>query len=170
MKLNNKGFTLIEILAVVIILSVLIVIMVPSVNYLIDKNKEDNYKSLKAGIISAAKVYLSDNRYNITLSYGDTLCDTDEENIASIAGNTLKDSKLPIKLLIDSKDLTTNSEGNITDPRDKSKILDINYNFEDSNGDGILDDTEYSYVLVKYQCSKKDYTYTLEDNSLLWIE
>ena len=151
MKLNNKGFTLIEVLAVVVILSVLAAIMVPSVNYIINQNKENNYENLKNSIISAAKIYLSDNRYEISI---DKLCsnNTEKINIISINRNEITDSKLPIKWLVDSKSLSTNSDGDIINPSDKNKKLN-------------LDD---SYVLVKYQCSNKDYTYTLEDDSLKW--
>ena len=162
MKINNKGFTLIELLASIVILSILIAIMVPSVNYLIEKNKNDNYDNLKKSIISAAKVYLSDNRYNITLDYDDYdgLCNSGEdttENIASINEDTLTDSKLPIQWLVDSKTLSTNSEGKIINPKDKKESLKLNT--EESN---------YSYVLVKYQCSTKDYTYILENDFLKW--
>jgi len=153
MNLNNKGFTLVEILAIIIILSTLAIIMVPSVNYLIEQNKVDNYKSLESSIINAAKVYISDNRYNITLKYGPNLCGTGEteEDISKILTNNLIDSKLPIKVLIDSKDLSTNNEKNIINPK-TNEILDL----------------ENSYILVKYQCSTKDYIYTLEENSLIW--
>lgn len=149
MKINNKGFTLIELLASIVILSILIAIMVPSVNYLIEKNKEDNYDNLKKSIISAAKVYISDNRYNITLDYGKNLCDSGEieEKIASINEDTLTDSKLPIQWLVDSKTLSTNSEGKIINPKDKNKTLNKNN----------------SYVLIKYQCSTKDYNYAIDE-------
>ena len=156
MKLNNKGFTLIEILAVVIILSIIITIMVPSSNYLIERNKEDNYKQLEKSIINATKVYLSDNRYNITLDYGSDLCEDGEaeENISSISGNDLIDNKILISTLVNSRALTTNSNGNIINPKNNEEILDL----------------DNSYILVKYQCSSKDYTYSLEENSLVWIE
>ena len=156
MKLNNKGFTLIEILAVVIILSIIITIMVPSSNYLIERNKEDNYKQLEKSIINATKVYLSDNRYNITLDYGLDLCEDGEaeENISSISGCDLIDSKILISTLVNNKALTTNKDGNIINPKNNEEILDL----------------DNSYILVKYQCSSKDYTYTLDENSLVWIE
>lgn len=162
MKINNKGFTLIELLASIVLLSILIAIMVPSVNYLIEKNKYDNYDNLKKSIINAAKVYISDNRYNITLNYADYdgLCNSAEditEDIASINGVNLKDSKLPIQWLVESKTLSTNSGGKIINPKDKNKILKLG-----------TEGTEYSYVLLKYQCSIKDYTYTLENDSLKW--
>lgn len=164
MKLNNKGFTLVELLGVVVILSVIMAIMVPSVNYLINRNKEDNYESLKAGIISAAKVYVSDNRYNITLDYADNggLCSGSEvdEDIVSITEKDLTSllgvSKLPISLLVEAKTLTTNNDGKIVNPRDNTKTLNLSS----------------SYVLVKYQCSSKNYTYSIEDASgndyLIW--
>ena len=166
MKINNKGFTLIELLASIVILSILIAIMVPSVNYLIEKSKNDNYENLKSSIITAAKVFISDNRYNITLDLGDgELCEgnADTEDISNIDENNLEEllgvSKIPIKLLVNSKALSTNSDGNIINPLNKNKKLNL----------------DYSYVLIKYQCNTKDYTYKIEekekgdsDDSLKW--
>ena len=158
MSLNKKGFTLVELLAVVIILSVIVAIMVPGVNYLIERNRNDNYKALKNGILSASKIYLSDNRYNVGLNYGEELCSDDEieESIGTIGENNLIEdlgaSKLPIRILVNNKVLTTNSDGNIINPMDKSQNLDL----------------DNSYVLVKYQCSNKDYVYSIEDDFLIW--
>lgn len=157
MKLNNKGFTLVEVLAAVVILSILIAIMVPSVNNMLNKNKEDNYNNLKNGIINAAKVYMSDNRYDIEIEGG---CNSsnEEKEVKSIGDNSLIGSKLPIKWLVDSNDLSTDADGKISNPKD-----DRNLNLVSS------------YVLVKYQCSTKDYTYTIvedsadvSNNSLQW--
>ena len=176
MKINNKGFTLIELLAAIVILSVIVAIMVPSVNYLIEKNKNDNYENLKKSIISAAKVYISDNRYNITLDYDDYdgLCNSGEdttENIASINGAVLTESKLPIQWLVDNKLLSTNSK--IINPKDKSSKLILS---DDTDPDFSIPN-KWSYVLVEYQCSTKDYTYKIEeelkgdsDDSLKWNE
>lgn len=158
MKINNKGFTLIELLASIVILSILIAIMVPSVNYLIEKNKNDNYDNLKKSILSATKVYISDNRYNIALEYGSELCSSTEieENVSKIGENNLKNllgvNKVPISLLVDSKTLSTNSDGKIINPKDKNSELNLSV----------------SYVVVKYQCSTKDYTYILENDFLKW--
>ena len=66
--LNNKGFTLVEVLAVIVILSILVAIMVPTTSHLIQMNKESNYENLGKTFKSMAKGYLSDNRYEIVLS------------------------------------------------------------------------------------------------------
>ena len=58
--MNNKGFTLLEIILVVAILGVITLIVVPSVSSILNKNKNDQYENLKKSIISAAKMYVSD--------------------------------------------------------------------------------------------------------------
>lgn len=152
MKLNEKGFTLVEVLAVIVILSVLMAIMVPTVNHLINKNASDNFEILKDSIKNSAKIYLSDNRYKITLS-GPCTNTNDELNITHINGIALTNSQLPISTLIENKDLKT-SKGKIIKPDEKNKYLN----------------QEESYVLLKYSCKRKDYTYTLNDSFLKWNE
>ncbi len=150
MKLNNKGFTLVEVLAVIVILSILMAIMVPSVSNILKKNRENNYKDLKSSIVSAAKVYLSDNRYEVTISS----CINNKANITSINDIALIDSKLKIKTLVDAGNLKTTSAGKILNPKDKTS-LDLNN----------------SYIIVRYLCNKKSFEYELENNNkdyLVW--
>lgn len=147
-NLNNKGFTLIEVLAVIVILSILMAIMVPSVGNIMKKNKEDNYQNLKDSIISAAKIYISDNRYQITVGNCD---DSNKADIESINNVTLTDSKITIQTLADAGNLKTTSDGKIINPKDKTSLNLGN-----------------SYVVVKYQCDKKEYEYQLEENNLKW--
>lgn len=152
--MNNKGFTLVEMLAVVAILAILTMIMVPTVNTLITKNSEENYKKFKDGVISAARIYLSDNRYEVSIEGS---CEENQEkNISLSVGETQiikwEDSRLLINTLVDAGNIKTNSDGKIINPKDKSKELDINN----------------SYVIVKYSCKKKDFTYELKDNYLYW--
>ena len=151
MKLNNRGFTLIEVLASVVILSLLSIIIVSSVSGLTKKNNIKAYENLKNGIISSSIIYMSDNRGNIVFD-GVCISDTDLVNVNSVGNDTLVDSKILIKYLVNEGDLTTNSNGNIINPLDNSLVLDLNN----------------SYVLVKYQCSTRDYVYYLEDDYLIW--
>ena len=154
MGLNKKGFTLIEMLAVVIILSTLMAIMVPSVNYLIEKNKENNYNDVKNSILNAAKMYVSDYRYEIVI---DGICTEEEKNkkdilsIGKKTDNELSESHLTVAKFVDN--IKVNEDGEILNPKNNSQKLDLNN----------------SYVLIQYNCKSKDYSYTLEENSLQWI-
>ena len=60
--MNKKGFTLTEILAVLVILGVVMVIAIPSVSNLQDKFKARYYEKLDDTVISAAKTYFKDNK------------------------------------------------------------------------------------------------------------
>ena len=152
-KLNNKGFTLVEVLAVVIILSVLVAIMVPSVNHLIEKNKQDDYEKLKEGFIQATKVLFSDYRYEVSVE-GTCNNSEDELNITKVGEYNLMEmmgkSKVPIQVLVDETNISVNEEGKIIDPSNK----EINFNLHTS------------YVLVKYKCSTKDFHYEIKDEYL----
>lgn len=150
-KMNNKGFTLIEVLAVIVILSVLTAIMVPSVNYIINMNKENNYEDLKSGFIQATKVLFSDYRYEVSvIGSCDSLDEQKELEISSVGDynltNLIGASRVPIQVLVDENNVSVNQAGNIVDPRNTKQVLDLNE----------------SYILVKYQCKTKDFRYEIE--------
>ena len=113
--MNDKGFTLLEVILVVAILGVITLIAVPSVSSLLNKNKDDQYENLKKSIISAAKIYVSDNRYNL-----------------GIVCNNVNNKPI---ITVTLEELV--SEGNLTepiiDPRNKNEIdlnnvVNITYN------------------------------------------
>ena len=64
MKINNKGFTLIELIATIALLAVIAVISFVSINGVVNQSRVNDCKSLVMNIKSAAKEYISDNRYN----------------------------------------------------------------------------------------------------------
>ena len=144
MKLNRKGFTLIEMLAVVVILGVLMTIMVPVVGHLIDENKKNNFESLKSGIFSATKTYLSDFRYEIVVSGLPCNNSNDEKDVASVNGEALTGSKIPLRTLVTKKYL----KGDVKNP----------FNRENLNIDRV-------YVVIKYSCKRRDYSYSIQDDS-----
>ena len=144
MKLNRKGFSLIEMLAVVVILGLLLAFMIPNVAQLIEKNKNDSYDKLKDNIVIAAKNYVSDNRYKIEID-GKCIDKTDKKNVNKINGNIMTESKMYISSLT--------AAGYLTDP-----IINPKTNKEI--------DLSSSYVEVKYNCKTKDYEFTLEDSYL----
>ena len=139
MKLNNKGFTLVEILAVVIILGILTAFMYPNVSKLIEKNKDDNYKQIEKSIITATKIYLSDYRYKISID--------EEKNITKIDGQTINENKIPISILVNEGNIKTTKEGIIIYPKNKEQCLNL----------------DESYIKVSYDSNKKDFTYGYSD-------
>lgn len=63
--MNNKGFTLIEIIMVISVLAMLALLSAPNVVNLIKKNKVDNYNNVIDSIIEATELYVSNNRYKL---------------------------------------------------------------------------------------------------------
>ncbi len=62
MNKKQKGFSLIEILAAIVILGLLSTIAIVSVNYILQKAEQEYYEAQKDEIIAAAKSYTQDNR------------------------------------------------------------------------------------------------------------
>ena len=81
---KHAGFTLVEVLAVVVILGIIMAIMAPNVSTLLERSREDNYENLKKSIVSATKMYISDYKYKISV---DGTCPPD-------GSGTLKISKI----------------------------------------------------------------------------
>lgn len=61
----KKGFTLVEILAVITILGVLMVLVIPSVIKTMDSSKQKAYDLVMMTFETATQEYVSDNRNNI---------------------------------------------------------------------------------------------------------
>ncbi|HOP66075.1 MAG TPA: type II secretion system protein [Bacilli bacterium] len=64
---NRKGFTLVELLAVIVILAVLVLLAVPSVLKMMDGAKENAFEIEAENIIDGAKLKYSDDLLDSTL-------------------------------------------------------------------------------------------------------
>lgn len=63
--MDRRGFTLIELLMVIAIIAILSLVLIPNVIVLKNKNAVKSCQSLEKNIISAAKMYVSDNKYTL---------------------------------------------------------------------------------------------------------
>ena len=90
-KINKKGFTLTEILAVIAILGVILAIAVPSYNSLSKKFEKEYYEKLDGSVLAAAKSYYKENAesrpaellYSNVVTFSELI---DNKNIDDIKG------------------------------------------------------------------------------------
>jgi type IV pilus assembly protein PilA len=95
MNNKRKGFTLVELLAVIVILAIILVIAVPNVIKVINKAKLDTYRRNEDMLINATQKYMASN--GISLNNGES---------TTITYNDLKNDKLIDKII----DQTTKNE------------------------------------------------------------
>lgn len=123
--MNRKGFTLIETIMVIAILALLMLILVPNVILLINKNDTKSCQNLKDSIKNAAKIYVTDNKY--TLGFN---CPNNNS------------TRIELKTLVDSGYLKL-TNGKLNNPKDDSEIelsksVEVTYN---------CDTKEFTYKL-----------------------
>lgn len=64
MKLNKKGFTLMELLAVIVILAIIFTVAFPSISSSVERSKNKQLNAKIEVIEAAGEVYISDNNVN----------------------------------------------------------------------------------------------------------
>ena len=78
-RLNNKGFTLVELLAVLVILIAIMSIAIPSISSSLERSKSKQDEARKKVLESAAELYVTDNKNSFSGSCID-LKDLKKEN------------------------------------------------------------------------------------------
>lgn len=107
--MNNKGFTLIELIATIALLAVIALISFVSISSVIKKNKINNCNTLVDNIKGAANEYVSDHRYDEEFVDNDVTIDEEDNRMkVSVNANTL---------IVENY-----LSGNITDPFTGEKI------------------------------------------------
>ena len=132
--MNKKGFTLIEIILAIAIMAILILILVPNIFIILNKNNEKSCNSLKSNIESAAKMYVINNKYDLGFS-----CD---------GSNSFKD--ITLHTLVDSGYLKLDGTDNIMNPIDDSVVpltATVTVTFDCSSKD-------FTYVINGIDCIK----------------
>ena len=104
--MNKKGFTLIETIMVIAILALLMLILVPNVIVLINKNNIKSCHNLEESIKNATKMYVTNNKYELGFSCPST-------------DSTSKD--VSIQTLLDSGELKLSTD-KLTNPKNDSEI------------------------------------------------
>lgn len=69
--MKNRGFTLVEILAVITLIGVLALITIPTIDVVIKSTREKGYENQKEVILSAAKDYGASNMMELPTVDGD---------------------------------------------------------------------------------------------------
>ena len=88
--MNKKGFTLVEILAVLVILSLLLILTIPSIKNALTNGKNKINEINKKQIEDAAKIIVDEVIYcNMTEITKDALAETSDETSCSIAKTKL---------------------------------------------------------------------------------
>lgn len=67
-KLNNKGFTLVELLAVVVILVIIMLVAIPNISSSIERRKIKNETKTKEVIIDASELFVTNKEESISLN------------------------------------------------------------------------------------------------------
>lgn len=69
--MNKKGFTLIEMLIVLLIIAIVMVVAIPAVRNLVYNSNETKYEQLETMVMEAIKLYVNDYRGELANSVGD---------------------------------------------------------------------------------------------------
>ena len=105
--MNKKGFTLIETIMVIAILALLMLILVPNVIVLINKNNIKSCHNLEESIKNATKMHVINNKYELGFSCPST--------------DSTSNINVSIQTLLDSGDLKLSTD-KLTNPKDDSEI------------------------------------------------
>lgn len=121
---NEKGLTLIEVLAVVVILAIVAMIAIPAIGGLIENNRIKAIKADAINVISAAQMYYTDGgngNFGKEKNNSNIIGKDYVQNFGSIS---TKDED-ELKVTKDGKILATGTKGNVTIEFKNASIEDI---------------------------------------------
>ena len=102
--MNNRGFTLVELLAIIVILSIIMVLAAPNLTKQLKKNEENTKTVLTSKIENAAKLYVA--KY-----YAEKVAENIDKSSIEIARFTLHDLEQDGLLSLKNNNGCKNTEG-----------------------------------------------------------
>lgn len=115
--MNEKGFTLVEVLAIIILISLLTILITPNLLKLRNKVDDKRIKEVNDIIISKAKYYVSSNELKDEIKsvaagskYAITLSDLEEDNYLEEDFSDVYDNPSNIIITVQYKDAIYNYE------------------------------------------------------------
>lgn len=103
---KHKGFTLVELLAVIVILGILLSISVVAVGKIKKNQDEENYKNVLSSILTGAKEYCTDRNISTEEVDVKTLLENNYTNFDEKKYSELKDEKVTIAICHDNNNKT----------------------------------------------------------------
>ena len=173
----KKGFTLLELLAVIILLGVIAVIALPRVINVVDKTKKDAFKQTVVGVIKSAENYLADNiltnpdiKYPIEFTCNGEECSNGKDKL-NFKGEVPISGKIVIESIkniyaIDVSDGENCLSGN------KSNVIKGPCNCEDKEAPTLSVLVENNIIKLSYSDNKGvvSYCVTKEENVCTWVD
>ena len=143
MKKNNKGFTMIELLAVITLMGILMVVAVPAVMKYVTKGRNTSMDTMLKSSYEAAENYIMDNNILINAASGD--------------------KEIPIKTLVDQQYLEALVDPIGTEDRcDQDGSSKVLVKYDDTTA-GDLVSYRYEVSIVCPQSGTYKYVYPKED-------
>lgn len=136
--MNNRGFTLIELIVTIALLAIISTISVSVIGNIRSKHNVNTYYELLDNVVSAAKLYVTDNRYNLS----------------SIGGGAIKCNSSSDTHSFDITLATLVSDGYLTTDTGTIKNYDGN--------DLTLSDNK---VTVTFNCTTKSFDYKIKSDN-----
>lgn len=156
MKLNEKGFTLVEILATVAIIAVLSGVAISAVTRYQDQAREDSYAAMETTAYSAAQSYIQKHSSVIPAPTSITE-DSLQTAVDTYMNDRTKSKKIEVSTLVD--------EGYMDEPQDPAtrgnKCSGAVYVSKTKGTGGAID--TYTY-LVQIDCAKYNSTHKAVTN------
>lgn len=133
-KIDNKGFTLIELIITIVVLAILLSITGVAISNIFNKTKDKNYSLLINDINSAAEMYYQECNYMNPYENQNQYCKKDDDGNYVIQLSTLVE--LGFLSSSDSSSLT------LKNPKDENDISDCQISIK--AGEGIVTVSAYT--------------------------